>query len=717
MRASSTLAIFFASGLAATFACGKAAEEPPAPTDAGTVETFPDAALPDALPVDAGPVIVDAGSYSLAVLPPSPTSSCSPHAAQAPQFVDNTGAWGLVGVDMSSFYAADLDLDGYPDLIVLSGAQNERERIPTQDEEGFHNMPDGSFHRDVGVLMNRPNPGGGRRFVDETAESKLFEVRGGSTLEYRMTQIAAVADVNNDGFPDVYAGVVLDATNTDQTSTFNQDRSEILLNDGHGHFSLAPRSDLSRMMEPQNYQAVFTDVDNDGRIDLFLTYWYSSPGRTEFGSQAQLFLGNGDGTFSSVTDEVGLTTDPPRTSALLAGTNARPSFGAMACDLDGDGYPELMISSYGGQSNMLYANNGSGRFTRRIERGGFDGDLDTNYSTNQYYACYCSVHRGDAYCADARPPMVVCPSPADAYWRPGLDDSPALLNGNNFSAACRDMNGDGKPDIFQGTIRHWWAGNSTDPPQLMLNQTSTAGISLRRVPPSASGIVFPHLDPNGWNEGIQQATLVDLNNDGFPDVLTGGSDYAYQYGHVFEQQPDGTYVDRAQAWGLNFPCVDGLAVADFDRDGDLDVVVRASLFRDCAAPGWASIGGVDPGFSGYHTTEMHLFTNDAPAQGRWIALRLVGDGSANTMGIGARVRLTAGGLTQTQEVLGAHGIGSESDDPGVLFFGLGDCGEVASLEVRWPNRDQTTETWHDIPAGGMIELHQGDSRVFGVILR
>ena len=195
----------------------------------------------------------------------------------------------------------DLDHDGYPDLIVFSGNQDQREAIPTFWDGGFHNLPDGGFNWDVGVLMNRPNPAGGRIFVDETAQSGLFQVRGGSTTEYRMTQLAAVADVNNDGNLDVFCGVDLDPNNADFDAGFAQDPNEILLNDGLGHFTLAPRSDLATMMEPENSQAVFTDVDNDGKVDLFLTYWYNNPAATYFGSQAQLFKGNGDGTFRSIT--------------------------------------------------------------------------------------------------------------------------------------------------------------------------------------------------------------------------------------------------------------------------------------------------------------------------------------------------------------------------------------------------------------------------------
>ena len=245
-------------------------------------------------------------------------------------------------------------------------------------------------------------------------------------------------------------------------------------------------------------------------------------------------------------------------------------------------------------------------------------------------------------------------------------------------------------------------------------------------------MVFPHLDPFGWNEGIQQASLVDLNNDGRVDILLGGSDYAYQYGHLFIQQSDGTFEDLARQWGMFFPCMDGLTVADFDRDGDLDVIVRGSLYRDCGPvaqndrtgwtqPGWpalnAGAAGTYPQFDGYTRPEVHIFTNDASTHSHWLEIRLRGNGTdTNTTGIGAKVSVTANGVTQVQQVLGGHGIGSESDDPGVLFFGLGDCAGVDRVEVTWPNRAHKVETWNNAPSGHLLELRQGDAALYGVNL-
>ena len=681
--------------------------------------------------------VLDGGTYTLTVLGPAKAGSCELHAETAPTFTESNAQWGMTGAGFGGGTVADLDNDGYPDLVISIGGA--RETIPASSG-GFQNG---------GVFMNRPNPAGGRMFVDSTAASGLFQVRGGSTTQYREADFVALADVNNDGNLDAFTTVSFsDANFPMPPSPLPADQNEILLNDGHGHFTLAPQSGPSQIVQPEAFQNVFTDVDNDGNLDLFMTFWSVDGAAGPMGSQAQLLKGGGDGTFTTITPAGMMTDDAdveitnqgiPQTTIdnILDGTNPRPSFGAVACDLNGDGYPELLLSSYGGESNMLYLNDGTGNFSRQLNgNGGFDGDANVDYHDNQYYLCYCTYPENHAtsYCAGAAKPTVGCPPDGQDPWYPGFSDAPAELNGNNFSAACRDMNGDGIPDVFQGTIRHWWAGNTTDPSTLMINHTPQSAqggaVAFTRLDGSADGVTFPHLDPQGWNEGVQQNTLVDLDNDGYPDILAGESGYAYQFGRLFQQQSDGTFVDKAMQWGLTFPCMDIIAVADFDRDGDLDILARGDQYRQCGAcaagtspsasnqcGGWSAVTG-GPAFpKGYAIPEAHLYTNNASESAHWLEIRLRGNKTTtNATAIGARVTVTVSGVAQVQDILAGHGIGSESDDPGVLFYGLGACSAVDKIQVRWPNKSLSVDTWQNVPANHLLELHEGDAKVYGVNL-
>ncbi len=661
---------------------------------------------------DAGPF--DAGAYLLAVLPPgSPAGSCDAHAEQPSHFVDATDAWGLGkdgGLAMvgNRIVSVDLDRDGYPDLVVHAIDTMQREPMPSYWDGGWHNESDGGFVRLVSVLMNRPRPGGGRMFVDATVASGLFQIRGGSTTELRNAQLATVADVNGDGAPDVFSGTYLDGNNPQKDPG---DRSEILLNDGRGHFTLAPQSDPSQMKSTwATTGATFLDFDRDGIPDLFVGFWYDHYGTSYVGSQARLYKGKGDGTFGDVTDELGLATDGTGSEAsLVAGTNARPSYGVTACDLNGDGQDDLLVGAYGREWNLLYQSQPSGAYVEEGQDAGYAGDLLRDYHDNQFFLCYCTVHSGDADCADAGAPLVVCPSPADSAWDPVNGPLPWLNNGNTFTTVCRDMDGDGRPDLYSAIIRHWWAGQGSDPAQLLLNATEGGPVTFDRVPNPQSGLVVPHPDPQtGWDEGLLMAAAVDLDNDGRPDLVVAASDYDYQFGLVYVQQPDGTFQEVGQSWGLHHPCMSGLSVADFDRDGDLDVIVGSGTARTCSSTA--------PGGGGWTSNEIHLYENDASRHGGWLEVRLRG-ASANTMGIGARVTVTANGVSQVQEMQSGYGHMAMGNDIGVLFFGLGACGSVDEIEVRWPDANLTTERWHDVPAGHFVELHQGDPNAYAVVLQ
>lgn len=660
-------------------------------------------------------------SGMLTVLAPSPTGagSCDVHASVAPQFTDVTDAWGLGdgGLWMvgNRILSADLDNDGYPDLIVNAIGTPERETIPSFWDGGFHNLPDGGFQRLVSVLMNRPNPAGGRMFVDTTQESLLFQTADTSPTQYRNSESAAVADVNNDGNLDVFTGAYHDGNNP---KTDPGDHSEILLGDGQGHFTMAAPTDPT-ILEKDDWSTsaeTFTDVDLDGHLDLFEGFWYQEYGHTYQGSQAQLYLGDGTGAFHSVVVDAGLkTNDTGSESSLVDGTNSRPAYGVTACDLNGDGAPELLVSAYGRQWNLLYQNDGTGHFTEVGQDSGFAGDNNRDYSDNQFFECYCTLHASQPDCVGVARPAVQCPTPADSSWDPVNGPLAWQLNGNGFTTVCRDMDGDGRADLYNANITHWWAGQSADPAQLLTNTSSDGGlITFDRIPNPQSGLVIPHLDPNGWNEGLVMAAAADLDGDGRPDLIAAGTDYPYQFGWIFHQLPDAGFSEVGEQWGLHFPCMSGLTVADFDRDGDLDVIVGAGTARDCSL--------VEPGGAGWKTNQVHIFQNNSSSSPSrspsWLEVRLRGDGVAtNTYAIGARVTVTANGVAQVQEMGGGYGTFGMGNDIGVLFFGLGSCGAVDSIEVRWPNKSRSTDLFSDVPSNHLIELHEGDPNVYAVNLK
>ena len=152
--------------------------------------------------------------------------------------------------------------------------------------------------------------------------------------------------------------------------------------------------------------------------------------------------------------------------------NHRPAYGVTACDVTGDGAPELLLSAYGRQANLLYRNDGAGHFTDESWSSGFAGDGNFNYADNQNFECYCTVHPTQPDCADAGVPLVQCGTPADSAWGFGSDDQPWRNNGNIFSTSRGDVDGDGLNELSTAEIHHWWAGKSSDSSEVLRNDSA-----------------------------------------------------------------------------------------------------------------------------------------------------------------------------------------------------------------------------------------------------
>ena len=606
------------------------------------------------------------------------------------RFVDATEEWNLgqVGLKVQGnrLTVADLDNDGYPDLVVHAVTSNRR---PQKE------LPDGGRQL-VWQLMNRAGPNGTRTFVDAT-QSGLFDLREPSPAEYKSTQLAVFGDVDNDGDLDAYVGTNVDPT---KPQTDLGDRSAILLNDGEGHFTMAPASattpDVSQLMPTTS--ATFTDVDRDGRLDVFVGNWYERYGLSYLGVQAQLFKGSGDGLFSDVTATSNLTTD---STGFATFTNHRPAYGVTACDVDDDGAPELLLSAYGRQANLLYRNDSTGRFVDESRASGFAGDDNVDVRDNEFFKCWCMQYPSNALCAGVTASQLQCPTPAGANWGAGTDDQPWRNNGNTFTTWCGDLDGDGKNELYNAEIHHWWAGGSSDSSELLKNVSTPGSARFTRPGNAATGLGLPRVGVD-WNEGGLMAAGGDLDNDGRLDLVVAASDYPDQFGVVFAQKEDGTFADVRDAWSLSHPCMSGLAIADFDRDGDLDVIAGASTARDCAQL-WRK------------GNEVRLYENRAEAS-NWLLLHLEGDGTTtNRAAIGAKVTVKAGNLTKTREVSGGYGhFGMQNDV--ALHVGLGGCNGADEVTVRWPNAQSTTQTFARVPARSFVRLKQGEATPFKVRL-
>ena len=175
-----------------------------------------------------------------------------------------------------------------------------------------------------------------------------------------------------------------------------------------------------------------------------------------------------------------------------------------------------------------------------------------------------------------------------------------------------------------------------------------------------------------------------------PTSLGAGSTYA-QSQQLFHTQPDGTFVDDLHSLGdLVYPRVTrGLAVGDYDNDGDLDIVM---------------VGQNEP---------LQLFRNDGGNEHHWITFRLEGVRS-NRDAVGALLTIHTARRRQVQSIRGGSSYCSHSDRR--VTFGLGDETRVSAVEVRWPSGK--TQQWGALTANAFYWIREGgapqlDPRVGG----
>jgi hypothetical protein len=429
----------------------------------------------------------------------------------------------------------------------------------------------------------------------------------------------AVGDFDNDGFPDVFITCV--------------GQNRLFRNTGKGTFVDATKaSGLDRRIAFST-SAMWLDFDRDGRLDLFVCNYvkwtaehdvfcsldgkqksYCTP-EAYRGETCWLFRNRGNGTFEDVTATCGIF------------DSSSKSLGVALLDDDQDGWPDIFVAN-DTQPNKLYRNQRNGRF--------------------RDVALSAGVALSDD--GKARAGMGVDAADFDNSGRTGL----AVTNFDNEMIGLYRPQGKG---LYQDVARR--AGIGTP--------------SLNRL---GFGCVFADLDLDG------QVDLVVANGhiDETVRNIRGNVGYA-QPPLLFLNQGNAAFREVASQAGSSFAQARvgrGLATGDFDRDGDVDLLMTTN------------------------NGPAVLFRNDQKTGNRSLRLRLTGT-SSNRDAIGASVRIFHDGTSQSRMVRSGSSYLSQSELP--VTFGVGKRDRVERVVIAWPNG--RTEEFKDVATGRPYDVVEG----------
>ncbi|MBL8956920.1 MAG: VCBS repeat-containing protein, partial [Myxococcaceae bacterium] len=445
-------------------------------------------------------------------------------------FTEVSAEVGLEGKLARRVAWGDVNGDGYPDFI----------GIETGVRRGLQHL-----------YLNR----GGVRFEEVTEASGLTANRAG-TAEGQTALMVVFGDVDGDGDLDVFSGSY---SQEPSGAKYTADSNELYLNDGAGRFTLARESGLDRPWPLTTAAAAFTDYDKDGKLDLYVgNFMVSYPAYDAYPSN--LYRGDGAGHFTLSNEVAHLTLE----AALgdPSGMFVKPTYGVTACDVNDDGWPDLLASTYALSWDDLWLNGGDGTF-RNAAR-----ELDFH--------------------------MDAVPHPSEPEFRHG---------GNTFSSSCADYDNDGDLDVFQAETAHGdWPRSTADRSRILKNSGREGGWVFERPELAETGIAreLNGTGPDGdfGNEGDHGASWADLDNDGLLDLVIENSAYPNSHAWVFQQRADHTFVNVTEESGVRPLLVNsnGISIDDYDRDGDLDLLMGSVNTGSQSAP-----GGVE---------QIHLFRNE-----------------------------------------------------------------------------------------------------------
>jgi len=493
-----------------------------------------------------------------------------------------------------------------------------------------------------------------------------------------------VADVNNDGWDDIY---LVNGASLTKPISDDSPRNQLFLNQGDGTFRNA--TEESGLGDRSlGISSAFADIDNDGDLDCYIA---------NYGPNA-LYLNDGNAHFTPVENAGGAQ-------------NPGMSTGIAFADVTGDGYLDLYLGQYAEFSkeladqqgtmmdyygmkaflgpryfppsrDQLYINNGDGTFRDESELRGInaihsgraftvmftdlenDGDLDI-YVSNDTTANHLYENNGQ-----------------------GRFEEIALLSGTALSEhgqaqggmglAIEDYDNDMNMDIAVANYEAQYNILYQNLGQLMFSDVSfTSGFYEGSVPYVSFGLIMEDFNNDGWRDAHVATGHV------YPQVDQLKDKKGYAQSDLFYlNQQDGTYrlLETHKVLSGEYKGVSrGSAYSDFDQDGDLDLVINNLDSR------------------------LYYFENRSQS-GNYLQVRLLNE--QGMPAFGSQLTLQTNSLSLRSELRSSSSFLSQSS--ATLHFGLGKESQVKQLQIRW--LDGSIQILENVDSNQRVTIRKEDKQ-------